>query len=168
MINELAQWLVLAALVFLLLGVLRQMGLMLPPDERAPSASGGPELGKRAPSVLLEALKDLSNRDRNLRENGSRTIAFVTERCTGCSALLASLAQKEKPVQEPIVLVARRPSSAFRQAIEQTGLPVIFDVDGDIWQTCQVFATPLVVRLDSTGRVVAKEVTHRVEGFETG
>jgi hypothetical protein len=89
-------------------------------------------------------------------------VAYVTESCVGCQQLLASLEHGKSRRDEPLVLVAKNASPGFREALGATGLPAVFD-QGAIWRACGVSATPLVIRLDQEGRVVAKEVTHLVD-----
>lgn len=47
------------------------------------------------------------------------------------------------------------------EAIDETGAPTIYE-EGEIWDACQVTATPLIERIDGEGQVLAKGVTHRV------
>ena len=159
MVNETVQWAVLVLVVLLVLGVLRQISVMLPPTSRA--VSSGPPVGRHLPKHLYERL-------RNMPEllNGDTILAFVTEACTGCQRLLASIEEPAMTTaRRHLALVAKAPSEPFREALAETGVPTIEDSDGTIWAACQVSATPLVVRVDSTGRVRAKEVTHRVDAL---
>jgi len=89
-------------------------------------------------------------------------VAFVTENCVTCQRLLANLSDLDVRDRPSVLLVAKRPSTQFRSALAETEIPTIYD-DGTLWEECDVTATPLVVRVDSQGRVVAKEVTHRVD-----
>ncbi len=157
MINEIVQWAFLVVLGLLLLGVLRQVGLMLPPPESRELASG-PSLGGKIPSALLtqvRAVRNGSAPDRTI-------VAFVAESCPACQRLLAELPTGQDRLPE-VVLVAKRPTPGFRVAIETTGYPVIVDESGDLWRSAKVTATPLVMRIRGDGTVEAKEVTHRVD-----
>lgn len=155
MLNESLQWTVLLAVGLLLLGVLRQVGLMMPAPSR--SARSGPELGRRLPRRVLAHV------ERSLPHglNGGVTLGFVTENCTGCQRLLGNI--RRHPINDQdLVLLARSPSSGFREALADLDVSTIYDEAGDLWDACGITETPLLLRLDGQGRVVAKEVSHRV------
>ncbi|MDP9203303.1 MAG: hypothetical protein M3P26_15420 [Gemmatimonadota bacterium] len=88
-------------------------------------------------------------------------VAFVMESCATCQRLLSDVSGREGS-REPVVIVAKRASRQFREAIRDTGQPAVFD-EGELWNSLGVTATPLVVRLASDGRILAKEVTHDVD-----
>lgn len=157
MLNEAMQWTALVVLGFLALGLLRQMSLLLPPESRTPG-TGGPRIGERLPRPLLARLEESAP---SWRQRGEITIAFVAERCVGCQKLLAEL-DSSPDLKHPLVLVARRPTPEFAQAIRNLGVPTVVDGD-ELWKTCRVSATPLLVRVSEEGRVLNKEVTHRVD-----
>lgn len=159
MANEALQWAVLAIMGLLVLGVLRQVALTLPPEARA--TASGPPVGRRIPKQLLTELHRVSPTG---DVTAGTLVAFVTESCVGCQRLLAELSNGNGHRDDrPLVLVAKTPSEQFFDALAETGIPAIADVTGDLWKSCGVSATPLVLRLDREGRVEAKEVTHRVE-----
>lgn len=92
----------------------------------------------------------------------ARVLAFVTENCVACQHLLASLPDPlPADFDAELVIVAKDASPEFMTAIEKLGHPTLFD-EGELWNMCEVTATPLVVRLDEDGRVEAKEVSHNV------
>lgn len=159
MVNEVVQWAMLVMVALALLGVLRQVSVMVP--ARARAAPSGPEIGSRIDRRLLdEARRQMKP---GISERGA-ILAFVTEQCAGCQHLLASIPNLDGHLDDlPLLLVAKTPSPAFRRAIAKTGVPVINDVSGQVWRAARVTATPLVVRLDKSGRVRWKEVTHRVD-----
>jgi hypothetical protein len=157
-VNEVFQWSVLVVLTLLVLGVLRQVSLLLPPDRRG--AGSGPPTGRRAPARLVEQL------ERTVAAGGlaqGALVAFVTENCVGCQKLLADVSEgRQKLNGQPLVLVTHNPSEQFRAALDETQLPVIAD-EGELWDACHVTETPLVVHIDERGRTKTKEVTHRVD-----
>jgi hypothetical protein len=157
-VNEVVQWSVLAVLTLLVLGVLRQVSLLMPPEAQA--GGSGPRTGRRAPARLVERLeRAISNGG---LERGA-LVAFVNENCVGCQKLLADVSEGRQRLNgQPLVLVTHQPSEQFQAALEETGLPVIAD-EGELWEDCNVTATPLVVRIDEKGRTATKEVTHRVD-----
>jgi hypothetical protein len=157
LINEIVQWALLVILGLLLLGVLRQVGLMLPPPESRELASG-PSLGGKVPNALLVRVRAI----RNGSSSEPTILAFVAESCPACQHLLAELPSGEDRMPQ-LVLVAKQPTASFRVAVETTGYPVIVDESGDLWRSAKVTATPLVMRISGDGTVEAKEVTHRVD-----
>jgi hypothetical protein len=157
--NEILQWTVLTVLAFLLLGALRQISLMLPTPSR--TAVGGPAVGRQLPT---KALRELRHTIPPRHSMDGALIVFVTEGCTGCQQLLRTLETSRPGVDgQTIVLVAKKPTPAFRGALDAMDMPVIHDDSGEVWNACGITATPLVVRIDAQGRVAAKEVTHDVE-----
>ncbi len=161
MIGEALQWAVLLVFGLLLLGVLRQLSLMLPAEARV--AMSGPAMMKRLPRSLLDELRSAAGRD-GLRQGA--VLAFITENCLGCQQLLADIEDGRKNLNgQEVVLVAKTPSPGFLQAVRDTGLPVVPDVERGFWNACKISATPLVVQIDGEGRVIGKEVTHHVDAF---
>jgi hypothetical protein len=158
-INEVFQWVVLVIVGILVMGVLRQVALSLPPPLLSNTTSG-PRVGERLPK---EALADLKAVLRGGHLEQGTLVAFVIETCVACQRLLAELTGRDRTSSaKPVVLVARNASSRFRQALAESGMPTIHD-DGRLWQACRVTNTPLIVKLDTEGRVLAKGVTHHVE-----
>jgi hypothetical protein len=156
-VNEVLQWAALVVLTLITLGVLRQVSLMLPPDR---AAASGPATGRRAPAGLVERVR------RAVSDGGldrGALVAFVTENCVACQKLLADVsAGRQHLNDQPLVLVAHKPSEQFSAALEETRIPVIADA-GELWEQCHITATPLVVRIDEHGRIAEKEVTHNVD-----
>jgi hypothetical protein len=159
MVGEVLQWVMLVVLAVLVLGVLRQVSLMLPPPARA--APSGPALGRRLPRQLVTEIERVIPPG-GIAEN--TVLAFITESCVACQELLANLdGSGDLSSRERLVLVAKAPSPQFRGALMETGVATVCDEKGEIWEACKVTSTPLLVRINSQGRVLAKEVTHRVE-----
>jgi hypothetical protein len=157
--HEALQWTVLAVLAFLVLGIFRQIAVFLPAEPRS-ATSSGPKVGHPLPRKLLDAVKKLFE---GLIPAEGAVLAFVVEDCVGCGALLGQLKDSETLRRgQTVILVARAASPEFRTALAETGLPAIID-DGTYWEECRVTNTPLVLRIDQQGKVVAKGVTHRVD-----
>jgi hypothetical protein len=155
-VNEIFQWVVLVGVLFLLLGAFRQIALSLPSDHRAQTFSG-PSIGRRLPRSTAKRIEALTVSSDSTQ---GAVVAFVSESCAACQRLLANLATHEDSV--PVVVVARRPSLAFQDALARLSRPLIFD-DGEVWHDCRITNTPLVVRLDQEGKVSSKGVTHDID-----
>lgn len=159
MVNESLQWAAIVVVALLLIGALRQIGLMLPPALR--SGKSGPQLGRRVPRAVFDRVEPfLASAD-----NSGLVLAFVSEGCSGCQRLLADLEGGRSSASQPLVLVVHRPSLAFKQALDQLPTPRIDDDTGAVWKAADIHATPLLLGLDPDGTVRAKEVTHRVDAF---
>ncbi len=92
-------------------------------------------------------------------------MAFVTESCRGCQRLLADIEHSTAPPDD-LVLVAHRPTGPFSTALESVGVPVVRDEDGRLWEEASITATPLLVRLDRSGRIKRKDLSHDVAAWD--
>ena len=149
MIGEVFQWALLAALTLVVLGLTRQVALLITPHLRVPDS--GPDIGKRLRREALERVNALA--PTSLEHD--LTLVFVSESCTGCQRLLGQLA--DQSLESMPVVVTKSASPQFTQAISEKGFPLISDEQ--FWHACRVSATPLIVKLNPEGRVVSKEVT---------
>jgi hypothetical protein len=155
-VNEVLQWAVLLVMAVLMLGLYREVAVTLPSRASPPE---GPRVGDHIPTELLA---ELNRALPGFKELGGVTVAFVTENCIGCQRLLAGILEALPDLDGRIVLVAKQPSVAFNDAIRQVPAPTICDATGALWEACSITATPLVVHVDGSGKVVRKEVTHDV------
>lgn len=153
MLNEVLQWVALIVLTLLLLGVFRQFSESLPSIGQQPSV--GLPRGARLPEVLASQLK------RPHGEGYFERVAFITEGCMGCQRLLASLESATDEVKGSVFLVAERGSQQFHEALKELGVEYLWD-DGQIAAECHASVTPLILKIDSKQRVLAKEVTTSV------
>lgn len=155
--NDTLQWAAIVFLTVLILGLFREISLSVPASRRA--IPEGPSEGSRLPRDLLE---ELASRVPQFKAASGMTLAFVTEDCIGCRQLLAALASSGDDLNGTLALVMRQPSRAFSEATAELTVAKIVDTTGRYWDLCQVTATPLVIHIDSSGRVLRKEVTHDV------
>jgi hypothetical protein len=151
--NEVAQWMLLFVVGMLLLGVLRQLALMLPAEARTPSREL--QTGELLPGKLRRRVHELP------LVVGGYLVAFVSESCRSCERLLSQLESLPREERPPLILVARGGSPVFVDALRKAGDLVVED-DGAIWSEVGVAATPTVLHVDSSGRIVRREVTHHV------
>jgi len=154
---EVIQWSLLGLILLLLLGLYRQVGLLTPANARA-TTRGGPMVGRRLPGSLLQKLNEVVPE----KASDGATLAFVHESCTGCQRLLSDLNLVPTVVKAEVVLVLRRPSWQFGEAVKELNVPIISDAEGQLWRECGITETPLVVRIGPGGRVLEREVTHDV------
>jgi hypothetical protein len=162
-VNEVAQWTLILLLGLLVLGLLRQVALVLPPATRTPPP--GPQTGRKVPSGLLDVVRGAS---RNGEFAAGAVVAFVSENCVGCQKLLADAAGGVPDLGGRGFLVATQSAStSFQSALAESGIPSVH-IDARLWDECDISATPLLVTIDADGRVVDKEVTHRVKAAVEG
>lgn len=161
MILESSQWIALVLMSVLLLGVYQQLALMSP--NGALSIAPGPEVGKRLPKQLLNLI---GNASPDLPRLGA-TAVFVSENCSACQRLLADIehAIQLDRLTTRLVLVARTPTSGFRSALGELGLPLAVDESGASWRAAGISATPLVVGISRDGRVRTREIAHHVDSI---
>jgi hypothetical protein len=164
MVSEALQWAVIAMLCLVVLGILRHLSLTMPPRPRANTISG-PSVGQRLPRELVRRITS------RLEPEGMPTalsVAFIVESCAGCQRLLAeaSQARRSNGQGHDLVLVVRGPTPNFSRALDESGVPALID-DGKLWAECGITNTPLVVRMASDGRVLAKAVTAHVDEVAT-
>jgi hypothetical protein len=162
MVNEVVQWAVLAGVVFLMLGVLRQQFLLMPNEARA--VGNGPSPGKPLPHETFMAARDVLRAEGEGRGESDLLLGFVTESCPGCRQLVANIAAAvDRGTLADVVLIARAPSDHYLLALSQAGIPTLADSSSRHWNACEVTATPLVVRVGADGLVKSREVAHRVD-----
>jgi hypothetical protein len=82
--NELLQWIALAALLLFILALYRQVGLMLIDRRTYLVGSFGPNVGQRAQQQLLGTFPSSLAHEWKL-------LVFVQERCTACADLIEQL-----------------------------------------------------------------------------
>jgi hypothetical protein len=158
--NEVAQWTVLGLMFVLLLGAFRQIGLMLP--GRARDAESGPRIGSRLPREAMALVRKAFPGAHDMDE---LIVAFVTENCVGCQRLVASVAQSASSDRRRLLFLPREPSRLFVAALEETTIPFA-EVTDDEWRRIGVTATPLLLKVNGSGRVLTKEVTSNVDDLE--
>ncbi len=159
MVNDSVQWGVLAVLLLLVLGMYRQISLALPPSARA--AATGPPVGRRLPKEALSRIRRTVTTGEDLPH--LLALAFVVENCAGCQRLLSDLEGYAATQLPPMMVIARKPSRQFEEAIGQLGVPVLLDTDASVSTACEITATPMVVVINGEGKVKRKEVTHDVQ-----
>jgi hypothetical protein len=154
-VNEVAQWVAVAALGILVLGVMRQVTMLAPATAR--SVGGGPSVGDVLPPQLRSGI-----------DAAGAILVFVSEGCAGCMRLMSDL-QLAGDVREigpnHLRIVARAPSSAFESSLIEAGFDYLADRAGEQWRHLNIHSTPLVVHVDSEGKVLWKGVTQDVRRF---
>lgn len=163
MVNEVIQWSLLILLGFMVLGTVRQVSLMIPSTTREVRASRS---GGRLPHRMLDRLR---NALPGAQLSDPTIVAFITENCVGCQELLADVPRAAQRLNgTKLLLVPKSPTTPFQQALSELGFPVLVDDDDRLWKAINVTATPLVVAISREGRILRREVTHRVDVVAPG
>lgn len=162
MINEIAQWAVLAVVLVFVFGLTRQLGAFMVGDHRDRAATQGPDLGKKAGSALVTetertALAAL------MRERDAEHVAVVAvdQRCRGCDAVITAVEQGDSERNLPVLAISRSADPEFEQRLRS-----VFDVvavDADRLRSADVKMTPFVLLLDRNFKVVHKAAAQSVD-----
>lgn len=154
--SEALQWLAIAGLLLLTLAVYQRDAQRSQGASASLSKVTGPPVGSRVPAQLREAAASVGD---------EVVIAFATESCTACRALIADLTKRPTEVP-PTVLVLKDPSAALLARLKgdlaSAHQIAVMPDDGQIWDACHVTATPLLLRIDERGRVTDKAISHEV------
>ena len=143
-INEVLQWLALAAVLLLLLALYRQLGLMVVRPQQYLEASFGPHVGERLPARTLDLLPALG-------DPVQQVLVLTQPECTACEHLLAELA-KNALYRTPTT-VARTsqgmPIPSKFNAVDTLALPSLLQKPP---------AYPFLFLLSADGTVLSKHV----------
>lgn len=159
MLNEVVQWLALMALAFLLLGLYRQLAVLLGYLGQSVHSDAGPPVGSRLPRAVVAALR---------LDGDTNPVVFVSPSCRACQRLLSDLGHRS-PESGPVALLYHdNAPPAFARAL--AGISGVYPVavTAEDWAKSRVYTTPLVCQIDHDGRVLEKRVSHKLEQDVTG
>lgn len=158
-----ALWVLVLLLGFLLMGALRQIGLMqlrLGPELGALVTDDGLDRGAQAPDFT--GIDVDTNAVRSLSELPARQrlLVFLSPSCVACSALAPHLNEVSQTWQDEFdFLVVCRGNvegcRVFRQR-HRLRAPMLVDVSGQIEHAYQVTRSPFAYVLDREGRVLIR------------
>ena len=160
-------WIVVGVVVFLLLGTMRQLGLLLQRLGDAPGpliTPGGLAAGTEAPDYLG---KDLDGNDLRLSDvaaDGARTLlVFLSTSCSACLALvphLREVASTRRDVHLVVVCAGEtHPCHEFLSANRVLGRHAV-DSTGVVQANYDVQYTPFAFVIDGDRRVVIRGVAN--------
>jgi hypothetical protein len=162
-INEIAQWAVLAVMVVFVFGLTRQLGAFMVGDHRERAATQGPDLGKKAGAALVTETERVAL-GALMRERATEHVAVVAvdQRCPGCEGVISALETDGAERDFPVLAITRSADTAFEQRLRS-----VFDVvaiDEDRLRSADVKMTPFVLLLDRDFKVVHKAAAQSVAG----
>lgn len=168
-INEVLQWLVLAALVVAGLALARQVGVLhvRVAPAGALDANRGPAVGELAPAM---ALTTMDGRSVNLGGNGTgmKLLMFVSAQCPMCKSLIP-VAKSFATAERISLMFIGDDDPAVQQAMiaAQDLGAYPFVNSGDVGRVFEVDKLPHAVLLDAAGRVLAKGLVNSREHLES-
>lgn len=158
LINELAQWAVLAFMAVFVFGLTRQLGSFLLEPKEEHAVTTGPDLDKPVPKALIRP-RERSELAALMKARGAdaASVLVVDEDCPGCSDLLDRLAHEGAPENAPIMIVSRLSSEEHVKHLR--GLADIVVVDPARLKEVKLDITPFLMVVDRDCRVVHKQLT---------
>lgn len=157
-INELAQWAVLAFLAIFVLGLTRHLGAVLVSPREQAAASIGPDIGGKVPSELIKpAERERVQELVAASERGWGVLLLVDEECSACEMVIARLRDDGAPRGVPVVTIARRSEAEHRAELERLSDLVLVGNDR-LGSTATIRTTPFIMIVDRGLRVKHKAV----------
>lgn len=147
-VNEVLQWLSLAAILVLLVGAYRQIAVMLGIDRgKAVLDSGGFAVGRKLPPLARQKLERILDTDSI--EDANAVLVFVSERCGGCARLLAEMTEAADSgcLPSDIIIVSRSGSQPFLKSLHEITDNVGLDEDLELARSLNVQQTPFAFGL---------------------
>jgi hypothetical protein len=162
LVNELAQWAVLAGLLVFVLGLTRQLGNFLIPPRELAEESTGPALGERLSAALLPKV----DRDRLIalmHERGSdwAAVVVVSGECRRCTDMLDRLRTDDMPGGAPVVGLSMTREAAHQRLLEQA--VDIAVVDPEALDAEGVHVKPLIMIVDRALKVRLKRISPNLQ-----
>ena len=173
LISYIALWILVALLTVVVLGLVRQLGLIhlrLGPEEHLLTTREGLEVGTPAP--VFREIDLLSEKDIALDDLKGRpsVLVFVSPSCAPCTALMPHLNtfQRSNDGKVNILLFSQsEPQASLELAkTHQLKMPIISDPEGAISKAYQVRATPFAYGLDEAGLVHRRGIANDLQGLE--
>jgi len=158
LLNELAQWAVLAFMGIFVLGLTRQLADFLVPPRELLADARGPAIGKKLPDDVLPP-RDRSRLLELLEERGSTWAAMVvvSAECPHCRTLLEGIIARGAPGGAPIVALSSEGDAEHEALLNQAADVVV--LDGDRLVRNELTIKPFVLLVDRALRVQRKQIT---------
>lgn len=159
LLNELAQWGVLAFIAIFVLGLTRQLGFLLIPRQQQ-LEDLGPPLNRPIPHDLIGR----SERTRLAQLIASSTadwagLLVLDKGCESCTAMIADLERNGVPEDAPIVAITTDGAEdQGTESLHRVADLVIVDVNAERTERAGINATPFVMIVDKQLRIVHKHV----------
>lgn len=173
LISYILLWILVIALVAIVLGLVRQLGMIylrLGPEQNLLATSEGLELGKPIPE--FEAGEISQNRNLTIGDlkGHPSVLVFVSPSCSPCKELMPHIKEFQHQWDGKINLVLfcqgeMQPAKDFYSAYDLNTLLVI-DQNGKLSETFHVRATPFAYSLDKNCIVQKRGIVNDRSGLE--
>lgn len=146
--------LVLLGLSFFLLGAYRLLALRPDVSVKSLEQVSGPSVGDQLPQTVEQRLT-LPPSGRHL------LLAFVTDGCPACGGLIASLRAGHGRTHDlEVAFIVGSSSPVFTEQLADGIVgDVIDDQDSTIYTACAIAATPMIMLVDSRGKIIDKRIS---------
>lgn len=169
-VSNILLWLMLIACAFVLLGLIRQIGLL---HQRIAPAGAlmldkGVEVGQPAPHITVA---DRSGRPVNIGYTAEQAtlLFFLSPTCPVCKALLPavkSISQSQPELK--VIYVSDGEAALHEQFVSTAGLEsACYLVSPEVGMTFQVGKLPYAILLDRTGTLQAKGLVNSREHLDS-
>lgn len=166
-VSQLLLWAAVLTIVFLLLGVLRQIALIKWRLEElsavTPSRIGrdGLKPGARAPEFTLESVEGTAWSLADFAGQ-TRLLVFVQPGCGPCSELVPALNSLQQKGDVGVVAISTGDQNENRAWADQHGVrfPVLVQDRRQLSRGYEVFATPFAFLVDERGVIAAKGIVN--------
>ena len=173
LISYIALWVLVILLTTVVLGLVRQLGLIylrLGPEQNVLATKEGLELGSPAPDFRATDIvhgKEITLPDLKGRQS---VLVFVSSSCSPCLELMPHIAaaQRSWDGKVNIVLFSQGSAQANLDLANDHKLKtlVLSDPTGTISTAYKVRATPFAYRLDKDGLVRRRGIVNKLEDLE--
>jgi methylamine dehydrogenase accessory protein MauD len=168
LISQVVLWVLLLFLGFLLLGVLRNLGLLSWRLEQLETITprrvgrNGLKNGTRAPEFTLPSV---DRKEVALRDFAGRKVllVFTQTGCNPCQEIVPALNVLQRKGELQVLTINNGDLDAARDwaRANKAKFPVLVQDSWDISRRYQIFATPFAFLLDEKGVIVAKGVLNK-------
>jgi methylamine dehydrogenase accessory protein MauD len=168
-----ALWVLVVVLTIIVLGLVRQLGLIhlrLGPDgSRVLGTHEGLELGTLAPDFTATDIVHQTEITLTRLKMQTSILVFASQSCSACLKLMPHIAKFHRSQNGKIQIVLFNQDDIERslelaQSFE-LDIPIIADSNGTIAKEYQVRATPFAYRLDKKGYVLRRGIVNDLEGL---
>ncbi len=170
LVSYVALWILVILLTVIVLGLVRQLGLIhlrLGPEHSVLTPTEGLEIGSTAPD--FHAVDVISKENFTLASLKDRPslLIFVSPACRPCLELMPHIASFWRSKHKKLnVLLFSQSNDVSNFNLSNVSIPVLPDPDRVIAKAYQVRATPFAYRLDNSGIVKQRGIVNNSEDLE--
>jgi len=171
LISYIALWLLVVLLTIIVLGLVRQLGLInlrLGPEHSILTPTEGLEIGSQAPEFQATDVVNKVNFNLTSLKGRPSLLIFVSPTCRPCLELMPHIANFWQSRHKKLnVVLFSQASDGANLNLVNVPIPVLSDPEGTITKVYQVRATPFAYRLDDLGLVRRRGIVNKFEDLES-